>query len=238
MSILRHRKQFEKVLKNYHPHEDTKAVLAATDVALLMGLSASGRNTLIQTLLKTGDYHYIISDTTRAPRVNGGILEQNGVEYWFKTEEQVLDGLEKGNYIEAAIIHNQQVSGVSVDEIKKAKLAQQIAITDVQQEGVDSFRTLKPDVIAIFVIPPSYEVWMERLAKRGKLIDGEFERRRESAISELEHLFKHDYKIVVNDKFEDALKKTRAITKEKGYSTDDHQLGMDIAKKIYAALTT
>src|SRR5690606_18386338 len=140
---------------DYQPSPAAIRALAGTKIALLDGPSGSGRNTIIRRLAADYGYQQIISDTTRTPRMNNGVLEQNGVEYWFKAEEEVLDGLKNGDYIEAALIHEQQVSGVNAAEIRRIANAGGIAINDVQPDGVRAFITYKPDTVCIFMTPPS-----------------------------------------------------------------------------------
>jgi guanylate kinase len=87
---------------------------------MLSAPTAAGRNTIIKNLIMTGKYFYVISDTTRIPRINNGTPERSGNEYWFKTETEFLDNLKNGEYIETAIIHNQQISGISLTEMHRA----------------------------------------------------------------------------------------------------------------------
>lgn len=202
---LRLKNDFLKILKTYEASKESQQLLAKARVALFDGPSASGRNTIIYNLVKTGRYQQTISDTTRAIRSNNGVLEQNGVEYWFKTEEEFLEGLKAGSYIEAAVIHDQQVSGVNFAEIARATKSDKIAINDVQPDGIEAFRKYKPDTLCFFVIPPSFEVWEARLNARGAMTDAEKKRRYTSATKEIQHALEADYyKFIVNDNLETA----------------------------------
>lgn len=208
------RSQFEAILVDYHPSDHAIAVLQNVKLVLLMGLSASGRNTIIQELLKTEKYNFIVSDTTRLPRANNGKLEQNGVEYYFRNEQDLLEDLKKGEFLEAAIIHNQQVSGISIRELEKIKNCQHIAISDVQTDGIDAILKIKPDAHCIFVLPPSFEVWMNRLNARGHMNKHEKLRRLGSALDELEHIQYNGYAVVVNDQLEKAVQRVRSVVEE------------------------
>ena len=104
------------LLKHYNPSLEIIDLLRNIQFVLLAAPTAAGRNTIIRNLIMTGKYYYVVSDTTRKPRINNGIPEKNGNEYWFKSEEEFLHGLKNGAYVEAAIIHNQQVSGISLEE--------------------------------------------------------------------------------------------------------------------------
>lgn len=197
--------EFRQILDGYKPSEESIELLAKIPFVLLVGPTASGRNTLINLLIGTGRYHYNVSDTTRKPRFNNGVLEQDGVEYWFKTEEEFLDGLKKGNYLEAAIIHNQQVSGMSVAELKRAHDSGKIAINEIEVAGADHIHKYSPAALFAFLMPPSFEIWMERLKGRGKMDEQEVRRRLESALDEIETALKQDfYQFVINNEVHEA----------------------------------
>ncbi len=180
------------------------AILNKLNLVLLAGVSGSGRNTIIDGLIKLGGYHYIVSDTTREPRVNNGIKEQNGDRYWFKSETEFLRDLKCGMYLEAEIIHNQQVSGISLRELQKALDDNKIAITDIELGGFRNILGLKPDTIGVIVLPPSFDEWLRRLTKRGRMKDDEIKNRLKSGC----RLFAQaitatsNISIVVNDNIE------------------------------------
>ncbi len=203
---LHSKEQFKNVLHEYKPNAEATALLQKAPITLFDGPSASGRNTIMVELIETNRYQQIVSDTTRDPRTNNGIAETNGYEYWFKSEDEFLQGLAKGEYIEAAIIHNQQVSGVSVREIQRLNESSKIGINDVQPDGIDAFRAYKPDTICFFVVPPKFEKWLKRLSKRGDMEPQELYRRIESAKHEIIHALDADfYHFVINDNLNDAV---------------------------------
>lgn len=198
--------EFQAILRNYRMSQETQKILDATKLALFVAPTSSGRNTIFRELLKTGLYHYVVSDTTRQPRTNDGVPEQNGVEYWFKSEGEVLAGLKAGAYVEAAIIHNQQVSGISIKELKKAQTSNKIAMKDIEIVGAETFTSAKPDTIVFFVLPPSFEEWQHRLKHRGHMPHDELKRRMESAAEEFAHALEHNYyDFLINDTVEEAL---------------------------------
>src|ERR1700712_1679606 len=153
--VLKHYTEFKEVLETYHVSDSAKATLEDLTLVLLLGPTSSGRNTIIEHQLKTGNYNFIVSDTTRPPRTNDGVLETNGNEYWFRSEEEVLADLKAGQFLEAELIHDQQVSGISIRELEKARAQNKIAITDVDLGGMHKIMLAKPDTIAVMVLPPS-----------------------------------------------------------------------------------
>lgn len=198
---LDHKPEFEALLKNYQPSQQAIEILKETRVVALNGPSSTGRNTVIRELLKTGDYHFIVSDTTRPRRYNDGVLEQDGREYYFRKELDFLGDLKNGRFIEAEIIHNQQVSGVSIREVEKARDLNKTAIADMEIEGVVNLSRLKPDAIVVIFVPPSFEEWVNRINNRGKLGDYELHNRFQTATKLFNTALQNDkFHFVVNDK--------------------------------------
>lgn len=184
-NFLLNKQQFEDLLKNYEPNQGITNLLPKIEMVLLVAPVAAGRNTIIKELLKNGKYHYLISDTTRIPRINDGKSENNGEEYWFKSEIEALNDIEKGNYLGPAIIHNQQMSGIHIDELKRVYDLHQIAITDMDIQGSKDISKYKKDVKNIFILPPEFDKWMKRLDGRGEMTEKEKNRRLLSASHEI-----------------------------------------------------
>jgi guanylate kinase len=67
-----------------------------------------------------------------------------------------------------------------------------------------------PDIISIFIIPPSVEALRERLTGRGQDNSAIIERRMKEAVSEMQHYDEFDY-LVVNDDFDIALNELSTI---------------------------
>jgi guanylate kinase len=170
---LKQYKDFQEVLKTYHVSDRAKKALEGLKLVLLVAPSSTGRNTVIKELVDNHGYNFIISDTTRPPQVRDGKLEEEGINYFFRTEEDMLADLRAGEFLEAELIHGQQVSGISIRELENAKNQDKIAITDIDIGGMTNALMAKPDTTAILLLPPSFEQWQERLATRGRMTDKE-----------------------------------------------------------------
>lgn len=209
---LDHLEEFKTILADYHIAAPSKQILAQTKLLLMVAPTAIGRNTVIKELLKTGDYYFIVSDTTRHPRVNDGVTERDGVEYWFRPEADVLADLQSGKFLEAAIIHNQQVSGISIRELERAHGEGKIATTDIEVVGVHNIMSAKPDAIAVFLLPPSFDDWMSRIDSRGTMNHAEKHRRLQSALDEFKAALEHEYyTLVINDEITNAVEQIQAL---------------------------
>lgn len=237
MNELKRIDDFRAVLADYQLSASAKETLEATKIVLLVGPSSSGRNTIASELLKSGAYYFLVSDTTRKLREkNGVVIEENGREYWFRDEDDVLADLKRGEYLEAAIIHNQQVSGISIREIEAAHQSNKVAITDIQPDGEATIRALKPDTITIFVVPPSFDEWMVRMAGRGQLPADEVRRRLQSAVEELTIALNNDsFWIIVNDTFVQTAQKIDDAVKNGANDSSEQAHGRKVAEELLAA---
>lgn len=233
MNGLTNLEEFQTLLGNYKLSKAALQTLSQTQLVLLVAPTSSGRNHLIRELLKTGDYYYIVSDTTRKPRVNDGVMEQSGVEYWFRDEQAVLEDIRQGKYLEAAIIHQQQVSGISIRELQRATDEGKIAITDAEIAGIDNAIKLKPDTRGIFVLPPSFDEWQRRLHHRGDMHPEEYNRRMESAVAEFSAALEYDYyRFVINDDVSNAVQQINIISKLDILDTEQQARGRRLAEQL------
>jgi guanylate kinase len=235
MNELKHMAEFRSVLDGYKLSDESLHTLLTTKLALLVGPTACGRNTILNELVESGDYFHIVSDTTRTIRTKDGQpIEVNGREYWFRNEDDVLADLKQGEYMEAAIIHNQQVSGCNMRELEAAKAEDKIAIKDMEPNGTHFVHGMKPDAVIIFVLPPNFDEWMHRLRTRSELPEDEIRRRLESSDAEIEVALHRDYfKFVINDKLKDAIAEVDAIAREGRIDADRQQAGRELAQQLH-----
>lgn len=226
--------EFKNALQHYRLSDAAKATLKGLRLVLLVGPTSSGRNTVIRGLLETDRYHYIVSDTTRKPRVNDGILEQSGSEYWFRTEDEMLRDIKNGEFLEAAIIHNQQVSGQSIRELELARQANQIAVNEVEIAGAGNAYIAKPDTVIIFSVPPGFDAWMKRLQGRGKMPADEVRRRLESACDEFEAALTHDYyHFVINDDIAETIHTVDNMAQHGIFDPAQEHTARELVKELY-----
>ncbi|MEO5628071.1 MAG: hypothetical protein ABIQ89_04275 [Candidatus Saccharimonadales bacterium] len=237
MRELVHLAEFQAILESpkhkYQPSDESQAIVRQTRMALFVGPTNAGRNTIINKLIPKGSYYFVISDTTRPPKLRNGVTEQDGVEYWFRKEKDVLSDLKTGRFVEAAIIHEQQVSGMSVREIAIAQAQNKVAVTDIEIVGVESVRAIKPDVICIFVLPPSFEQWQRRLNKRDDISVTELARRMRSSIREFTAALKHPYYwFVMNNDLTEATDYVDQLVKTGKPDPDKQAEGRAIAEDL------
>ncbi|HSX06377.1 MAG TPA: hypothetical protein VLG92_01505 [Candidatus Saccharimonadia bacterium] len=227
--------EFREVLAHYQLSDGAKATLQGIQLVLLVGPSSSGKNTIISELVKSGRYHTLISDTTRQPRINNGVLEENGREYWFRSEDDILADLKEGSFLEAAIIHNQQVSGISIRELQSAVADHKVAINEIEVVGADHTHQLVPSAQFLFILPPSFDEWITRMNARGTLPADETKRRLESAVMELTMALEKDYyAFIINDTFLQTTKHVDAVISEHAIDTEGQAHAKAVAQQLLA----
>jgi guanylate kinase len=222
-------------LRNYKPSPHVVKTVKATPIMFVVGFTGAGKDALKDVLLVTGKYHHIVSHTTRLPRINGGEMEQDGVEYHFVDLNTAEDMINAGAFVEAKT-YSTNLYGTSVDEIQAAHDEHKIALTDIEVQGIAEYKAIDPSIKAVFVLPPSFEVWQERLIKRyGKgLNQDDYKRRMETALTELEQLLTTVHFVcVINDNLQEAAAEIDLLATTGQENVIADQLARTVAEKIY-----
>lgn len=186
--------KIRQLLTDYHPGDNLAPLLRSTKILLIVGPTGAGKDSLKDSLMETGDYHHIVSHTTRRPRINLGIPEKNRADYHFVSLAKFKQMLESKEFIEAKE-YSGNFYGTSITEIKEARSQNKIAMTDMEVQGVDEYKKMAPSVMAVFLLPPDFKTWQDRLRRRyGDVVDAEnYRLRLETALKELQILLSSDY---------------------------------------------
>ncbi len=173
---------FRKTLENYKPSEDLLVLFREVKYAVIAGSTGSGKDTLKKALIDSdlNTYASIVGDISRPLRPS----EQDGVEYHFKTAEEMAEGFERGDYLQGALIHNQQVAGLHKDsfmQLTAGRIGVSIIVVDTEVELHD----LKPDIRTVFLVPPSLQEMYNRMRHGRAMQPSEETRRLHSAVHEL-----------------------------------------------------
>lgn len=221
-------------LASYAPAESTATLIKSTPVLLLVGPTGAGKDALKDKLLESGRYHHIISHTTRLPRLNHGVVEQDGHEYHFIDKSQAEKMIDEQAFIEAKL-YSGNLYGTSVAEIQQAHDDGKIAMTDIEVQGVAEYKSLDPNVMAIFLLPPDFDTWQARLARRyGDVVDlADSKLRMQTALSELEQLLNTDYYVpVINDSLEHTVAKIQNITNGQPVEENELEAARTVAQNL------
>ena len=189
--------------------------LHRTCPVVLSAPSGAGKTTIAKALVEgSEDVVFSVSATTRPARDH----EVDGVDYRFLSEPKFRAMIEADEFVEWAQVHG-HLYGTSRKALQEALDDGRFLILDIDVQGAMQMRQRVPDVVLVFVIPPSADALVERLTERGTEGEGTVARRIENARSELEQASQFDY-IVVNDDLEQAIDEVRSIVSAESRRTD------------------
>ena len=162
--------------------------------------SGAGKTSLVAELLKRDSrVRLSVSFTTRAPRP----AEIDGRDYHFIDSARFQAMVEQGEFLESAEVHG-NFYGTSQTWIADQRAAGHDILLEIDWQGAQQVRTLIPDVIGIFVMPPSLPALRARLENRRQDSAEVIERRLRAARSEISHVSEFDY-VIINDTFDAAV---------------------------------
>lgn len=159
-----------------------------------------GKGTLIRLLREQiPELRLSTSATTRVPRAG----EEDGIEYWFLSDEEFKRRVQDGDFVEWAEYSGRRY-GTLRDELERHTGVGSGVVLEIEVQGARQVRESMPEAVQIFIAPPSAEALRDRLIGRGTDAPVEVERRLQVAEEELaaQDEFEH---VVVNDRLEDAL---------------------------------
>ena len=173
---------------------------------VISGSSGVGKGTVIKEFLKRNpEYKLSVSCTTRKPREG----EVHGKNYFFLTREEFESCIERNEFLEWAEFSG-NMYGTQRPYIEE-KLAQgKKLILEIDTQGALNVKKIMPDVVLIFILPPSFEELEARLRGRHTETEEAIQKRLASTKLELENSKYFDYE-VINDSIENAVLKLEEI---------------------------
>jgi guanylate kinase len=169
-------------------------------LVIISGPSGVGKDTIIDVMRereaqtgRTGDRHYVVTVTTRAPRDG----EVDGVDYHFVTRDEFLRIRAARGFLEANEVHGNWY-GSPRDQVRTALAGGRDAILKIDVQGAQIVKEQVTEALLIFVIPPSLETLFSRLRSRATESADELELRQRNAAIELARQDDYDH-VVVNE---------------------------------------
>lgn len=179
---------------------------------VVSGPSGAGKGTICQILRDhLPGLGYSISVTTRQPRVG----EVDGVNYFFKTVDEVKEMIAAGDLLEYAEVYGNYY-GTPRQYVMDLLNSGHDVLLEIDIQGALQIKERFPEGIFVFIVPPSLDELSARIYKRGTDSEEVIKRRMASAASELTYAAKYDY-IIVNDVAEKAAKKVLTIMEAERY---------------------
>jgi guanylate kinase len=169
--------------------------------------SGAGKTTLTRNLLEQEENVSLsISVTTRPRRAS----EIDGVHYQFVSERQFALMRDANELLEWAEVHG-NFYGTPREPVEKALSAGRDMLFDIDWQGTQQlYKTMRSDVVSVFVLPPTASELRARLERRAEDSQETIARRLRNAAEELPHWTEYDY-VLLNRDLDKSFARLRAI---------------------------
>src|SRR6476660_5532050 len=127
--------------------------------------SGAGKTSITRHLINVfQELAFSISAATRKPRIN----EQDGVDYYFMSEEEFHHKILQNEFVEWEMVYEGKYYGTLKSELKRIWKNKQIPVMDIDVQGAIHVQKEYPiNSLFIFIQPPSVEELKRRLESRG-----------------------------------------------------------------------
>jgi guanylate kinase len=181
---------------------------------LITAPSGAGKTSLVKALLKQHpDLKFSISYTTRPKRPT----EEDGRDYHFVDKAGFERMVQAGEFLEHAQVFDNYY-GTSRKSVEGEMAAGRDVLLEIDWQGARQVRTLMPEAVSIFILPPTRPELERRLKHRGTDDAAVIARRLRDAVTDMSHWSEFDY-VVVNDDFDRAVKDLADIVAGKGQAS-------------------
>jgi guanylate kinase len=159
--------------------------------------SGSGKTTIVRELLKRFNcFEFSISATSRQPRGQ----EQHGVDYYFLSNEEFRERVERNEFVEWEEVYAGTCYGTLRSEMERIWAKGNTILFDVDVlGGINLKRLFGDDACSIFIMPPSLEELERRLRGRGTDAEEVILKRIGKAEFEISKAEEFDFTVVNDD---------------------------------------
>jgi guanylate kinase len=174
---------------------------------VLSSPSGAGKTTITRALV-AGDPNLAmsVSVTTRRPRAG----EIDGKHYHFITEARFVEMVAAGELLEHAAVFGHSY-GTPRAPVVAALDAGKDIISDVDWQGTQQLmERLGPDLVSVFILPPSLAALEDRLKRRAQDSDEVVSSRMAKSADEMSHWAEYEY-VILNFDLDESVRQVRAI---------------------------
>ena len=163
---------------------------------VLAGPTAVGKGTVAAAVRETHPEVWLsVSATTRMPRPG----EENGVHYWFVSDDDFDAMIARGDLLEWATVHGTHRYGTPRGPVELALASGHPAMLEIDLQGARQVRRTMPEALFVFLAPPAWEELVRRLVGRGTEDEDEREARLATARVELAAAEEFDVTVLNDD---------------------------------------
>jgi guanylate kinase len=162
---------------------------------VLSSPSGAGKSTIARMLLESDDGIALsISATTRPMRPG----ERDGSHYHFVDDARFDEMVADGDFLEWAHVFGHRY-GTLKQEVLDVIEGGRDVLLDIDWQGTQQLKQVDPDIVRVFILPPSMDELERRLTHRGTDSDDVIKRRMDRAAAEISHWAEYDYVLINND---------------------------------------
>lgn len=184
-------------------------------ITVLSGPSGAGKGTVLKRVLEIkNDLKLSISATTRKPR-NG---EKNGVNYFFKTNEEFEKMINQNELVEW-VEYCGNYYGTPMKYLLDLIYNGIDVILELEVNGALKIKKSNPECILIFITPPSFNELKKRIKGRGTESNDVIKKRLSESKEEFKQVNSYDY-LVVNDNLNKAVSDVISIINAEKLKTE------------------
>jgi len=175
---------------------------------ILSSPSGTGKTTISHMLLERDDgIGLSVSATTRPIRAG----EADGRDYHFVSNHEFDDLIGKGAFLEWAHVFGHRYGTLKSEVIKQIEGGRDVLL-DIDWQGTQQLKQVDPDIVRVFILPPSMAELERRLRSRGTDSDAVIAGRMARSAVEISHWAEYDY-VLINDDAQHCLKLVHTILK-------------------------
>ena len=162
---------------------------------VLSSPSGAGKSAIARMLLDSDDgIAMSVSATTRPMRPG----EVDHRDYHFVSDAEFERMVANGEFLEWAHVFGHRYGTLKREVVKTIEGGCDVLL-DIDWQGTQQLKQVDPDIVRVFILPPSMEELERRLTARGTDSDEVIQKRMDRAAAEISHWAEYDYVLINND---------------------------------------
>jgi guanylate kinase len=178
-------------------------------IVIVSGPSGVGKSTICKQIVERLNNAYLSVSVTTRPK---GQTEVDGRNYWFISEKEFRERVDKGLLLEHAEVFG-HLYGTPRDKVEQTLASGKTVILEIDVQGARQVKANFPDAVMIFILPPSAKILAERINHRGREDTKAAEKRLEGASDEIAAAWQYYEYMVINEDLNQAVNECVHIIK-------------------------